>query len=80
MVVTFAFLGGAFYLTYRPRPNQRDQSRSTIMKLNRVMLWAVAAIAVIFLFFPQAITGLYASGDVVTADMERTVITIEGMT
>jgi len=80
MFVTFAFLGAAFYQTYRPRPKQSDQARSTIMTLNRVMLWTVAAVAIVFLFFPHAITGLYASSNDFTVDMDRTVITIEGMT
>ena len=35
---------------------------------------------VVFLFFPQAFTGLLASNSEFTADMERTVLTIEGMT
>jgi hypothetical protein len=94
MVVTFAFLGSAFYLTYRPRPgatagpNNDDKGPtamaaspvSRIMKWNRIMLWAVTVVAVVFLFFPQTVTSLFASGDAVTADMEQTVISIEGMT
>lgn len=74
MVVTFGFLGLAFYLTYRSR------NRSRVMTFNKVMLWTVTVVAVVFLFFPQAVTGLFASGDKFTADMDRTVITIEGMT
>lgn len=91
MVVTFGFLGMAFYLTYRPRPAATrgdrggraatpDARRSTIMAFNKLMLWAVTVVAVGFLFFPQAITGLFATGDEFTADMDRTVIAIEGMT
>lgn len=73
MVVTFAFLGLAFYLTYRSR------NRSGVMTFNKVMLWAVTVIAVVFLFSPQ-VTDLFASADKFTADMDRTVISIEGMT
>jgi len=51
-----------------------------MMTLNRIMLWAVTAIVVVFLFFPQAITDLFASNSEFTADMDRTVFTIEGMT
>ena len=92
MVVTFGFLGLAFYLTYRPRRGSaranesgsavvnQDRRRANIMSLNRIMLWAVTVIAVVFLFFPQTVTSLFASNDGFTADMERTVISIEGMT
>ena len=94
MFVTFAFLGSAFYLTYRPRhagangPNNDDNGSavtaaspaSKIMKWNKIMLWCVTVIAVVFLFFPQTVTSLFASSDEVTADMEQTVISIEGMT
>lgn len=90
--VTFGFLGAAFCLTYRPRraagkvtesgtsPAARDQSRSKIMTMNKVMLWTVTLIAVVFLFFPQTVTNLFASNDEITADMNQTVISIEGMT
>ncbi len=50
------------------------------MTFNRIMLWAVTVIAVVFLFFPQVFTGLFASSGGFTADMDRTVLTIEGMT
>ncbi len=92
IVVTFAFLGLALYLSYRTRPAAAGgdgaagaaaaaaSGRSTIMTFNRVMLWAVTVVAVVFLFFPQAVTNLFASGDEITADMQQTVIEIEGMT
>jgi hypothetical protein len=90
MVVTFGFLGLAFYLTYRPRRGAASadgspvvnigRRRATIMSLNKAMLWAVTVIAVVFLFFPQSVTSLFASNDGFTTDMERTVISIEGMT
>lgn len=45
------------------------------------MLWAVTLMAVVFLFFPQYVTGLLGSGgEEITADMTRSVIRIEGMT
>ena len=92
MVVTFGFLGLAFYLTYRPgrtATHSNDKSdtlgmgrsrRSSIMTMNKVVLWAVTVMAVVFLMFPQTMTHLFASGDEFTADMDRTVINIEGMT
>ena len=86
MVVTFGFLGAAFYLTYRPRPTTAsagEASRapvSRVMALNKIMLWAVTVMAVVFLFFPQAMTSLLGPTNEITADMTRTVIQIEGMT
>ena len=92
MVVTFGFLGLAFYLTYRPArlgPRSHDNSnatgadrsqRSTLMTLNKVMLWGVTVIVIVFLFFPERMTGLLPSNDVFTADMDRSAIKIEGMT
>lgn len=85
MVVTFGFLGFAFYLTYRPRRASTTAPspggpRSNIMTMNKVMLWAVTIIAVVFLFFPQVFTSFVAADDQFTADMDRTVISIEGMT
>ena len=90
MAVTFVFLGGAFYLSYRPRATRTGgdvstsatpgRQRSKMMTFNRIMLWAVTAIVVVFLFFPQAITDLFASNSEFTADMDRTVFAIEGMT
>lgn len=51
-----------------------------MMAFNKIVLWAVTVIAIVFLFFPQALSGLFASDDQFTADMQQTVIHIEGMT
>ena len=93
MVVTFGFLGTAFYFTYRPRraaggdvedccapAATRGGRRLNMMAVNKAMLWAVTVMAIVFLFFPQLVTGLFASGGEFTADMHRTVIRVEGMT
>ena len=103
MVVTFGFLGFAFYLTYRPRSHGSTSANGgndccaetvttdgvavpkrrhfNMMAMNKVMLWGVTAMAVVFLFFPQFITDLLASGETeVTVDMNRAVMTVEGMT
>lgn len=93
IVATFGFLGLAFYLTYRPRrisTKQSDdgsqaatnpgRSRANIMALNKAILWAVTVIAVVFLFFPQVFAHFAAADDEFTADMDRTVIRIEGIT
>ncbi len=93
MVVTFGFLGMAFYFTYRPRPAAAGQEdccapaavggtrRFNMMMMNKVMLWAVTAMAIVFLFFPQLVTGLLApdTGDF-TTDMKRTTVRIAHMT
>jgi hypothetical protein len=101
MVVTFGFLGTAFYFTYRPRhgsagaadccavPSAEADAAGTrlprrfrfnMMTMNKVMLWAVTALAVVFLFFPQIFTGLLAGSDEITPDMTRVEVQIDGMT
>ncbi|WP_442505864.1 mercuric transporter MerT family protein [Novipirellula sp. SH528] len=49
--------------------------------MNKVMLWGVTAMAVLFLFFPSYV-GAFLSGDAttVTDNMIREVIQVEGMT
>ena len=76
MVVTFAFLGAAFYLTYRSR------NTSTAIMLNKVMLWAVTVMVVVFLFFGPQLTRRFMPDDktMITSGMTQTVIQIEGMT
>ena len=74
MAVTVGFLGWAFYVTYR------SNVRSKVMTFNKVMLWAVTGVAVVMLFFPTVVTDFVSPGDRITADMDRTVISIEGMT
>ena len=101
MLVTFGFLGTAFYFTYRPRRvvaaeqdccaaqtsaagesmAQGGKPRFNMMAMNKAMLWVVTVAAVAFLFFPQYFTGMLVAGnDQFTADMTRTVLTVEGMT
>lgn len=94
MTVTFGFLGMAFYFTYRPRravnaaadccsvPAEAiGKRRLNMMEFNKVMLWTVTLMAVVFLFFPQFVTGLIGMGrDKLTADMTHTEIEIVGMT
>ena len=94
MVVTFGFLGTAFYFTYRPRRSVTGDTedccapvlvtgkrRFNMMALNKVMLWGVTVMAVVFLFFPGVVTGMFSpdNGEI-TADMQRTLLTVEGMT
>ena len=89
MVVTFSFLGMAFYFTYRPKRASAGQEdccapaagsgtrRFNMMTMNKVMLWGVTALAIVFLFFPQLVTSLIASGTgEFIADMDRTIVRI----
>jgi hypothetical protein len=104
MIVTFGFLGMAFYFTYRPRravaaaadccsPREVETEgseppartprrfRFNMMTLNKLMLWGVTALAIVFFFFPQYLGGLIGTGNQeVTANMTRSVLRIEGMT
>lgn len=103
MLITFGFLGSAFYLTYRPKPASdagqdascydstiagesdccpsETTSRWSMAAMNKVMLWVVAGLAIAFLAFPSYVGLLFGAGDntVVTDDMNRAVLTIEGM-
>jgi hypothetical protein len=53
-----------------------------MMTMNKVMLWGVAVMAVAFLFFPQQIMGIVmpAGNQLITDDMTRSVLIVEGMT
>ena len=81
MTITLALLGTAFYFAYRP--SSGGAAASKIMAFNKAMLWAVTLVVSVFLFFPQAADGLFTSNEennVVTEDMQKTVVKIEGMT
>lgn len=102
IVVTFGFLGAAFYFTYRPKKTSATaeghdccatepvsgedccppaSGRFNMMIMNKVMLWGVTVLAVLFLFFPSYV-GAFLGGDgkTVTDNMNRAVIKVEGMT
>ena len=93
MGLTFGFLGFAFYFTYRPKVKTAGEEdccaaeepggrrRFNMMAMNKVMLWAVTAMAIVFLFFPQLVSGLLAPDKgTFTPDMNRVILTVEGMT
>lgn len=77
---TFVLLGLAFYLTYRPRARAVSKRSSRVMMVNKVMLWAVTGIAVVLLFFPQTMTGLFSAESELSDEMHHTLIQVEGMT
>lgn len=81
LVVTFALLIIAFYLTYRPGRNARGRN-SKMMAVNKIMLWTVTVFSFILLFSPQTVTRFFVSGaeTELTMNMHHTLIEIEGMT
>lgn len=55
--------------------------RINMMMVNKAMLWVVTAMAIFFLFFPGYFAKLMGAGEeAITADMQRSVIQVEGMT
>ena len=50
--------------------------------MNKIMLWGITVMAVVFVFFPQHIMGfiLPSVNHEVTDDMEQTVLRVEGIT
>ena len=55
--MTFAFIGGSFYLAYRKRPVETCEAGSICAKHNvprliRLLLWSVTAIVLVVLTFP----------------------------
>ncbi len=58
------------------------RSTASMLKVNKVMLWAVTAVAIAFLFFPSYV-GIFLKGNdttTITEQMTQTAIKIEGMT
>ncbi len=59
MAMTVIFLGAGFYFTYRKREVACDDGSCKVESasaLAKVILWVAAAIAVVFMFFPQILT------------------------
>ena len=92
MVATFGFLGAAFYFTYCPKIPAAEaghdccaptgKHRSSMMALNKAMLWGVTVLTVAFLFFPSYV-GLFlgtADNATLSENMNQAVFKIEGMT
>lgn len=99
ITLTVGFLGAAFYFTYRPKraadggdccaddccsPTTKDRRWFNMMTVNKIMLWVVTVLAVVFIFFPNYVGLILAGGDsdVITADnplIRTTTVAIEGM-
>jgi copper chaperone CopZ len=102
MVITFGFLGAAFYYTYRPKKTTETATghdccaaepaggedccatgngRFNMKAMNKIMLWGVTVMAILFLFFPSYVGAfLGGEGNTVTDNMNRAVFKVEGMT
>lgn len=96
ITLTVVFLGAAFYFSYRPKQQActvdccstsmtKGRRWFDMLTMNRVMLWVVSVLAVVFLLFPNYVGLMLSRGDgedVITAGnplIGTTVITIEGM-
>lgn len=92
IVVTFGFLGAAFYFTYRTKKATAEggqdccaptgKGRLHVTTLNKVMLWSVTVLAVAFLFFPNYVGLLFGTGKdpAMNENVNQTVFKIDGMT
>lgn len=84
MIITFAFIGMAFYLTYRKK-NGGDCCEIKQVKMDRIKrisLWVIAAVAVGLMLFPY-VYGHFGRSDSATPmsdDLQQVVIKVEGMT
>ncbi len=59
LVLTVIFLGVGFFFTYRKREVRCEDGTCKIKsasKWNKVLLWIAAAVALVFMFFPQILT------------------------
>ena len=59
LIVTFLFLGAAFYFTYRKREVTCEDGTCKVesaSNLNKVLLWVAAIIAIVFILFPKILT------------------------
>jgi hypothetical protein len=84
MIVTFTFIGIAFYLTYRTKKSDEccDINKVKIDRIRKIVLWTITAVAVGLLLFPYVYGTLGKSDSVVQMndDLQKVVITVEGMT
>ena len=97
IIVTFSFLAAAFYFTYRSSPKSSQPngdcgiSEADCCKpsgrlfgwksINKLMLWAVTVLAVVFLFFPGFVkTVIGTNTSPINANMNQSVFEIDGMT
>lgn len=84
MIVTFTFIGIAFYLTYRTKKSDEccDINKVKMDRIKKVILWVITIVVVCLLFFPYLYGSFGKSASVVQMndDLQKVVITVEGMT
>ncbi|MGR3303070.1 MAG: mercuric transporter MerT family protein [Candidatus Scalindua sp.] len=84
MIITFAFIGMVFYFTYRTKKSDEccDINKVKIDRIRKIVLWTITAVAVGLLLFPY-VYGTFGKSDSVVQmndDLQKVVITVEGMT
>ncbi len=84
IIITFALVGMAFYLTYRKKKNDEccDINKVKMDRIKKIALWTITAVAVGLLLFPY-VYGTFSkspSGVPVSDDLKKIVIEIKGMT
>jgi len=84
MIVTFAFIGTSFYLTYRKKKSDGccDINKVKMVRIKKVTLWVITAVAVGLILFPY-LYGAFGRSDSVAPmsnDLQKVVIKVEGMT
>ena len=83
MIITFAFIGMAFYLTYRTKKSDEccDIDKVKIDRIRKIVLWTITVVAVGLLLSPY-VYGTFGKSDSAVQmndDLQKVVITVEGM-
>jgi mercuric ion transport protein len=82
IIITFVFIGMAFYLTYRKKKGTDACCEIKRDRFKKITLWVIATISVGLLLFPYAY-GTFSKPSSVTpmsGDLQKVVIKVEGMT
>ena len=84
MIITFAFIGMVFYFTYRTKKSDEccDINKVKIDRIRKIVLWTITVVAVSLLLFPY-VYGTFGKSDSAVQmndDLQKVVITVEGMT
>ncbi|MFQ5714702.1 MAG: mercuric transporter MerT family protein [Candidatus Scalinduaceae bacterium] len=84
MIITFAFIGMAFYLTYRKKKGDEccEIKQVKMDRIKTIALWAITAVAVGLMLFPY-LYGHFGRSDSATQmndGLQQVVIKVEGMT
>lgn len=82
MLVTFAFIGMAFYFTYRKKNGEDACCKTRTNRIKKIALWVITVVAVGLMLFPYFYGSFGKSVSNVTMgdNMKNVVIEIEGMT